>query len=506
MWFYEEGEVEPIETQKESAGSPSSGLWLVSGPSDPAPMPMGTQVRANSASVSQAAKRRKRGEGGENSLCPVTLNVSNKFAQAGENLTGKAISIDGRVDIGEENVAFPALRDIGGTSGNGTTATTSSDDGRSTSTNDSITKVPVRLALVGATGLVGRACATYLAEHPELGYMVSHFIGSALSKDRSLSEVAGEKEAKLRAHYGETFWDSTTDVSVDALREATVCDVDALMSAGPECCDVVLSFLAPRFGHLEDNMIAAGFRLVSISPHHRMAHPLIVPVVNGNTNGNPLDFSSARCLKSPNCCSVGSSVALLPLVDTFTVQEVFITTFQTLSGRGDALYPAEKVVANVYPIGATEERTEEYIAQEVARVYEKHPRATALSKEAMHVSAYRVFVQKNHLLDVRVRVAEALVSTSGSPETSKAMLASIYSQVKYAEDIVVMTEAGQPRPRSHNEPHKVTVGNFDVEAAPGGGSMIRVSAIVDNVAKGAWGNALEITKRVVKACATNTKW
>ena len=92
-----------------------------------------------------------------------------------------------------------------------------------------------------------------------------------------------------------------------------------------------------------------------------------------------------------------------------------------------------------------------------------------------------------------------------SPETSKAMLASIYSQVKYAEDIVVMTEAGQPRPRSHNEPHKVTVGNFDVEAAPGGGSMIRVSAIVDNVAKGAWGNALEITKRVVKACATNTK-
>jgi aspartate-semialdehyde dehydrogenase len=60
-------------------------------------------------------------------------------------------------------------------------------------------------------------------------------------------------------------------------------------------------------------------------------------------------------------------VALLPLVDTFMVEEVFITTFQTLSGRGDALYPAGKVVANVYPIGATEERTEEYIAQEVSR-------------------------------------------------------------------------------------------------------------------------------------------
>ena len=81
----------------------------------------------------------------------------------------------------------------------------------------------------------------------------------------------------------------------------------------------------------------------------------------------------------------------------------------------------------------------------------------------------------------------------------------MYSQVKYANDITVMSEAGQPRPRSHSEPNKVTVGNFVVEAAPGGGSMIRVSAIVDNVAKGAWGNAIEITKRVVQACKADQR-
>jgi len=39
-----------------------------------------------------------------------------------------------------------------------------------------------------------------------------------------------------------------------------------------------------------------------------------------------------------------------------------------------------------------------------------------------------------------------------------------------------------------------------VEPAPGGGSFIRVSATVDNVAKGAWGNALDIADRVVRAC------
>ena len=150
---------------------------------------------------------------------------------------------------------------------------------------------------------------------------------------------------------------------------ATVTDVQALLAAGPSAVDVVLSFLAPRFGHLEDQMLRAGFRLVSISPHARMQHPLIVPFVNGSS----VDFGALRCVKSPNCCSVGASVALRPLVDMFDVQEVFITTFQTLSGRGDALYPPEKVVANVFPIGATEEKTEQYIAQEVARVYQVPP-------------------------------------------------------------------------------------------------------------------------------------
>jgi hypothetical protein len=38
-----------------------------------------------------------------------------------------------------------------------------------------------------------------------------------------------------------------------------VTDVEALLLEGPAACDVVLSFLAPRFGHLEDALIAAGY-------------------------------------------------------------------------------------------------------------------------------------------------------------------------------------------------------------------------------------------------------
>jgi len=347
---------------------------------------------------------------------------------------------------------------------------------------------PVRLALIGATGLVGRACAQHIAQHPEMGYKIAFFVGSALSVDKAMSEVAAEKEGKLKAHYGDEFWQA--EEPDPSLSEALVCDVDALLAAGPEQCDVVLSFLAPRFGHLEDTMVSAGFRVVSISPHKRMDHPLVVPAVNGTG----VEWSKLRCIKSPNCCSVGSTTALLPLVDMFTVKEISITTFQTLSGRGDALYPAEKVVGNVYPIGATEEKTEIYIANEVARIYSDHPKGKHITPEAIHVSAYRVYVQKNHLLDVRVKVEETL--PLGCAES---MLAAIYGQVKYAGEVVVTTEVGQPRPKSHVEPNKITVGNFDISPAEGGGSLIRVSVIVDNVAKGAWGNAIDITTAIVNA-------
>ena len=147
-------------------------------------------------------------------------------------------------------------------------------------------------------------------------------MGSALSVDKAMADVATEKEGILKAHYGDEFWHA--DEPDASLKDARVCDVDALLAAGPEQCDVVLSFLAPRFGHLEDMMVSAGFRVVSISPHKRMDHPLVVPAVNGGGVG----WSTLRCIKSPNCCSVGSTTALLPLVDMFTVKEVSITTFQ----------------------------------------------------------------------------------------------------------------------------------------------------------------------------------
>jgi hypothetical protein len=233
MWFLEgEHDVEPINVAQ--VASVSDAMWFVEGPADPRPMPL----------AEQTASKRPRATTGGGAVAPSATgpNKALKPTPHAAKETDAAASAAGVAAVGLAKAAaaaasttLPALRPVTRTGGQA-----------------------VRLALVGATGLVGRACATHLARRPELGFVVSHFIGSAESVGQSMGDVADKKEAKLQTHYGEGFWHSAADVDAHLLRSCVVTDVEALLLEGPVACDVVLSFLAPRFGHFEDALIAAG--------------------------------------------------------------------------------------------------------------------------------------------------------------------------------------------------------------------------------------------------------
>jgi hypothetical protein len=117
--------------------------------------------------------------------------------------------------------------------------------------------------------------------------------------------------------------------------------IQTLVSASPER-HIVVSAIAPRLGHIEDSLQAAGFKVFSISPHARTlaANPLVVPEANATVL---LETLAARrpsdpfpLVKSPNCVTCGISVVLKAIDDAFGVDSVAVTTFQALSGRGDA--------------------------------------------------------------------------------------------------------------------------------------------------------------------------
>jgi hypothetical protein len=121
---------------------------------------------------------------------------------------------------------------------------------------------------------------------------------------------------------------------------------------------------------------------------------------------------------------------------------------------------------------------------------------------------------------LQVRVAEdlgalaAASSAAGRCSSPAGLVEEAFGRPAYAADLVVASEVGEPRPRSHSassgtcehghgEHLRVRVGNLSVSPCAGGGSMVRVSATVDNVAKGAWGNALDIADRIVASCREN---
>ena len=184
-----------------------------------------------------------------------------------------------------------------------------------------------------------------------------------------------------------------------------VSSVEEVLKRGE--CRVALSFIAPEHGEIEDALGAAGVKVFSISPHARFdpANPLSVPEANPETLRDAVAASfadkrsDARSLvKSPNCVTCGVAVALKALDDVAEwggVRDVAITTCQSLSGRGDAKYARQLVMGNVYPLKGTVERTGEYQKGELKRLMP--------GVERVSVGAYRVPVQKGHLVDVRVR-------------------------------------------------------------------------------------------------------
>ena len=271
------------------------------------------------------------------------------------------------------------------------------------------------------------------------------------------------------------------------------------------------------FVEFDPELGARGIKVFSISPHARFEfrNPLSVPEANpevlrlavANSFENP-EWDSTSLVKSPNCVTCGVAIALRALDAKFGgVCDVSITTFQSLSGRGDAKYPKELVMGNVYPLKGTVERTGEYQKAELRRIM---PSIGKIS-----IAAYRVPVQKGHLVDIRVsfkkrepgvekptsqQIHDAFVEFDplrDAPLPSKPTRLIRVKPLDVAVDDDRSADAidrpprlGTPRPKDDCEFENgmsIVVGNIDTTD-----DLFDVTfcVVVNNVARGAWGAAL----------------
>ena len=161
----------------------------------------------------------------------------------------------------------------------------------------------MRIAVVGATGLVGRSMMEQLSDRPWLDGSL-RLLASARSTGRVLP-FRGE------------------DLVVENAAEFDPSAVDlALFSAG----GATSRELAPRF-------VEAGCWVIDNSSAWRMdpATALVVPEINAHALPN-----RPAVIANPNCSTIQIVMALAPLHQAFGLLQMHVATYQSVSGAGAA--------------------------------------------------------------------------------------------------------------------------------------------------------------------------
>ena len=163
----------------------------------------------------------------------------------------------------------------------------------------------LRIAIVGATGSVGREMLNILDERK---FPVDEVIALASSNSKGNTVQLGNKELIVE------------DLSEFDFSKADI----ALFSAGGEISGEFVPKATEKNCIVIDN--SSRFRMDSDIP-------LIVPEVNKEDLDN---YAKTKIIANPNCSTIQMVVALKPLHDLGKIKRVIVSSYQSTSGAGKA--------------------------------------------------------------------------------------------------------------------------------------------------------------------------
>jgi aspartate-semialdehyde dehydrogenase len=337
-----------------------------------------------------------------------------------------------------------------------------------------VTHSPLTVAVVGATGVVGRTMVEVLHEREfPLGEL--RLLASGRSAGTTLT-IAG------RTHeVGEAVGDAFEGVDI------------ALFSAGGD----VSRDLAPQAA-------ARGATVIDNSSAWRMdpGVPLIVSQVN------PDDGAwHEGIIANPNCSTMQLVPVLMALRDAVGLERVVVDTYQSVSGTGaEALAELETQirahaagapkVANVYPhpiafnaLPEIDVFLENGYSREEWKVVEESRKILHLPELRLSCTAVRVPVFVSHSEAVHVETREAL-----APERARELFAAV-------PGVVVRDD-----PPAHVYPlatdaagrDEIFVGRVRTDVSVPGQRGLAFWVVSDNLRKGAATNAIEIAEGLVE--------
>jgi len=326
-----------------------------------------------------------------------------------------------------------------------------------------------RVAIVGATGLVGQAILSILEQR---SFPVEELI-----------PLASERSA------GKSIRFNDQDYEVMVLDDFNFENIDfSFFSAGSSVSRV----FAPKAAN-------AGSVVIDNTSEFRYDDqiPLIVPEVNAHALEN---FRKNNIIANPNCSTIQMLVALNPIHKAATISSINVCTYQSISGAGrmmlneydrqvsDPKYPQQEencFAHNVIPqIGSFENNG--YSLEEMKMVWETHkifddknievnPTAVRVPVRYGHSEAISI-ITENHLSVGKVR---ALLSDSNGIQ-------------------LMHDDESYPMPIKEGEgTDDVYVGRIRADLNHSNG--INLWVVADNIRKGAALNSIQIAETILES-------
>ena len=233
-----------------------------------------------------------------------------------------------------------------------------------------------RVAVVGATGNVGREMLNVLAERQ---FPLDEV--AALASSRSTGDVID-------------FGDNGEELKVKNLEHFDFAGWDiALFAAGSE----VSKLYAPKAAE-------AGCTVIDNSSLYRIDPdvPLIVPEVNSEALAG---YRKKNIIANPNCSTAQLVVALKPLHDAAKIRRVVVATYQSVSGAGkqgmDELFNQSR---NIFVGDANEP---EFFTKQIA--FNVIPHIDTFLDDGSTKEEWKMVVETKKILDPKIKVTATCV-------------------------------------------------------------------------------------------------
>jgi aspartate-semialdehyde dehydrogenase len=226
-----------------------------------------------------------------------------------------------------------------------------------------------KVAVVGATGNVGREMLSILAERQ---FPASEVVALASTSSIGTEVSFGERTLKIKAldHYDF----SDTDI--------------CLMSAGASVSETWSPVIA-----------AQGCLVIDNSSKWRMDRlvPLVVPEVNAHALESKI---KKGIIANPNCSTVQLVVALKPLHDAAKIKRVVVSTYQSVSGAGKA--GMEELFRQTRAIFVADAVEKEKFTKQIA--YNVIPHIDAFLDGGSTKEEWKMSVETQKILDPDIQV------------------------------------------------------------------------------------------------------